>query len=330
MTPRAFIGRVNLDGSNYLDVIREGLRFTDIASVVGRRTRIFVKPNLTFPSYRPGVMTSPQAVEAAIQAIREHSDEVWVGDADSGGYHPFSMDDVYEATGIIGFAERHGVRVVNLSRLARVPVCVQSRHQCLEFELPRLLTNEIDMLVTMPVPKLHVNTVVSLTLKNQWGCIPEPKERLRLHPYFDDVIIAVNKLVRTRWAIIDGRFGLTGSGPMRGDAVELGWICVTNDYGAGARIACELMGVELSMVSHLKAAAALGLVPELWEIECNEEPLGFRRSPFRLKRQFTDWPGYIAFHHPAVARIAYFSRWSKLLHWLLYLFREPFYNYDRA
>lgn len=329
MRARAFIGPVQRDGSNYLDVIRAGLRFTDFGSAVSRQTRVFVKPNLTFPSYRPGVMTSPAAVEAAIQAIREHCDEVWMGDADSGGYYPFSMDEVYRTTGMIEFAARHGVRVVNLSRLERGPVRVRSRHRLMEFELPRLLTNDIDMLITMPVPKVHLNTGVSLTLKNQWGCIPVPADRLRLHPHFGDVVIAVNQLVKTKWAIIDGRFGLTGSGPLRGVAVELGWVCVTDNYGAGARIACELMGIDLSKIAHLRLAQSHGLVPELYEIECNDDLARFQGPKFVLRRQLIDWPGYLAFHHPVLAQIAYFSRWSELLHRLLYLFREPFYDHDR-
>ncbi len=36
---------------------------------------------------------------------------------------------------------------------------------------PRLLADETDLFISMPVPKVHVNTVLSGAIKNQWGVI---------------------------------------------------------------------------------------------------------------------------------------------------------------
>jgi uncharacterized protein (DUF362 family) len=140
---------------------------------------VFVKPNLTFPSYRPGVMTSPDAVEAALTAILDYTPRVYVGDADSGGYNPFSMDEVYRETGLVERAARLGVSIVNLSREARSSIELPVGRRRLRVELPRLLTEEIDLLVTMPVPKMHANSTVSLTFKNQWGRGPGGGESRR-------------------------------------------------------------------------------------------------------------------------------------------------------
>jgi uncharacterized protein (DUF362 family) len=327
VTARAFLGRLDTDGSNYLELIREGLAYTGFGREGPRRPRIFIKPNLTFPSYQPGVMTSPQAVEAAIIALLDYTPDIWIGDSDSGGYNPFAMEDVYAATGIEAFAKRYGVKLVNLSSLERETVRFRSHGRDISLALPRLLTSGIDTLVTMPVPKIHMNTGVSLTFKNQWGCIPEPNDRLRLHPLFKEVVVAVNQAVKAQFAIIDGRFGLNVSGPMRGNAVPLNWLCVANDIGAGARVACELMQVPVRSVSHLRYAESSGLVPPLSAITLNTELRPFIGPKFYLRRKWTDVPGYLAFHHSAIAHLAYFSRWSKLLHRVLYVFREPFYDY---
>src|SRR5205823_2930879 len=130
------------------------------------------------------------------------------------------MDEVYAATGIATFASRYGVKVVNLSRIERSQIQFECRGRQIGLELPKLLTDEIQMLITMPVPKIHMNTGVSLTFKNQWGCIPEPNDRLRLHPYFKEVVVAVNRAVHAKFAIVDGRVGLNASGPLRGQAIE--------------------------------------------------------------------------------------------------------------
>lgn len=329
MSPRAYVGRVAQDGAEYLERIRAGLDFVRFGEGLPAQPRVFIKPNLTFPTYRPGVMTSPDALEAAIVALQDYTPYISVGDSDSGGYNPFAMEEVYEATGIVHFAERHGVEVVNLSKLDRTPITFRVGGRDMVLDLPRLLVEDIDVLLTMPVPKVHTNTGVSLTFKNQWGCIPEPKDRLHLHPHFKETIVAVNSAVKAGCSIIDGRFGLNRSGPMKGDDVYLGWLAVTDDIGTGARITCELMQLSLERFPHLRYAKERGLIPELGQIDLNTPLHPFLGPRFYLRRIWTDLPGYAAFHNSSLAHLAYFSRWAQPLHRLLYRFREPFYDYSR-
>lgn len=327
MKYRAFLG--NLSSVGYLDLIQQGLEYIEFDRLVSQDARIFIKPNLTFPTYRPGVMTSPMAIEAAILAVREYTPHIYIGDADSGGYNRFSMDEVYRKTGLWQFAEKYSVQVVNLSKVGRRTTAFHYLNRNFSLELPSLLTDEIDLLITMPVPKVHANTGVSLTFKNQWGCIPEPTDRLALHPYLKHVVLEVNKAVKARVAIIDGKYGLNINGPMRGCPIELNWVLVTSDIGAGARLACELMQIPLEKITHLRYARQLGFIPDFNEIEINQGIQPFLKEKFVLKRKWTDYPGLIAFNIPFVAYLAYFSPFAELLHRILYLFREPFYEHRR-
>jgi uncharacterized protein (DUF362 family) len=328
MTSRAYIGR--LSSSCYLDLMREGLDFVGAGQALNNQSRIFLKPNLTFPSYRPGVMTSIEAVEAAIVALKDYTPHIYVGDSDSGGYNPFSMHEVYRETGLVEFSKRYGVEVVNLSDLPRQAVPIRDGSRPLSVDLPILLTDEIDHLVTLPVPKIHMNTQVSLSYKNQWGCIPEPKDRLRLHPRFAEVIYAVNMAIHADFAIVDGRYGLNVSGPMLGEPIELDWLLVTNGIGAAARLCLELMQIPLGRVGHLQYAERRGSIPQRSEIKLNQELAPFMRARFYLRRHWTDYPGLLAFRSRPLAYLAYFSPAASLLHRLLYLFREPFYDYGKG
>jgi uncharacterized protein (DUF362 family) len=313
----------------YLGQIQKGLDWIQFGKFVSPQSRIFIKPNLTYPTYRPGVMTNPEAIKAAIVAIRDYTPHILIGDSDSGGYNRFSMDDVYIETGLLEFAHKCDAQVVNLSRVERRPIRFTYRGRDFSLELPLLLTNEIDLLVTMPVPKVHANTGVSLSFKNQWGCIPENKDRLRLHPYLKHVLIEVNKAVKTRVVIMDGKYGLNVNGPMKGRPVELNWIMVTSGPGVAARLACELMQIPLEKIPHLAYAQQLGYIPNLDEIEVNQDIQPFKRTKFYLKRELTDWPGYLAFRNSFLAYLAYFSPLADLLHRILYLVREPFYDYEK-
>lgn len=327
MKKRVFLGKISAVG--YPDLIRQGLEYIEFSRLIPPGARIFIKPNLTFPTYCPGVMTSLPAIEAAIQVLREYTPHIQIGDADGGGYNRFPMDQVYRETGLSSLAERYGVQVINLSQGERKAIAFRYRNRDFSLDLPRLLTDEVDLLVTMPVPKVHASAGVSLTFKNQWGCIPEPADRLRLHPYLEHVLLEVNRAVKARVAILDGTYGLNRNGPMRGEPVALDWLLVTDDLGAGDRVGCALLQIPLQQARHLRYAQAQGLIPELDEIQFNQDIQPFLKQPFILKREWTDYPGLWAFRSPFLAYLAYFSPISRLLHRLLYLVREPFYEYKR-
>jgi uncharacterized protein (DUF362 family) len=327
MSNRAYIQ--SLTATDYRLAIQEGLAFIRFGEMIHPQARIFIKPNLTFPEYRPGVMTNPAAIEAAIQALKDYSPNIIIGDSDSGGYNRFSMSKVYEQTGIYDFASRYGVQIVNLSNLTRKSINFEYQNKAFQLDLPALLVEDIDILITMPVPKVHGNTTVSLTFKNQWGCIPENKDRLRLHPYFKHVILEVNKAIKSKVAIIDGLYGLTENGPMRGKPIQTNWLMVTEGIGTGARLCCEIMGFPLSSVPHLRYAEENHWIPSRDAIQLNQDLAPFVKEKFSLRRKFTDYPGLLAFNHAWIAHLAYFSPLSDILHRLLYLVREPFYDYDK-
>src|SRR5688500_14282943 len=50
-----------------------------------RGCRVAVKPNLTFPTHRPGVTTSPAVLRTVVQLLVERSNQVFVVESD-GGY----------------------------------------------------------------------------------------------------------------------------------------------------------------------------------------------------------------------------------------------------
>ena len=175
------------------------------------------------------------------------------------------------------------------------------------------------------MPKVHCNAVVSLAVKNQWGCITSTDARLRLHPYFPPVIHAVNQALRPPVAIVDGRYGLTRNGPLRGDVVNLNWLTVADDIYAADLACCRLMGIDVRKVPYLRYLEQAGALPPENLIMFNRDWKPFAVDKFYLKREWTDYPGLLAFRSSLCAYWAYHSPLAGFLHKLLYLFREPFY-----
>lgn len=314
--------------NGYLEPLREGLDFIGLRGMVGEGDAIFIKPNLTFPCYRQGVMTNPECIEQLVIALKDYSSNITIGESDGGGYNRFAMEDVFSKTSLADLATRHGVRLLNLSRLPSRNIRFHYQGREFAVPLPAMLLDEVRLFITIPVPKVHANTGVSMSVKNQWGCIQDPSLRLRLHPFFKKVIFEINRALNVRLSVIDGKFGLNRNGPLRGDPVPLGWVMVADDIVTADHVCCHLMGIDPRGVDYLDFCHRNWPVPEMGAIRFNKDYQNFIGPRFLLRREFWDYPGYLAFRSSTLAYLAYHSPIAGLLHRGMYMFREKFYDHS--
>jgi uncharacterized protein (DUF362 family) len=169
--PQVFLSKL---AESYAEPVAAGLAGIGFFDEVPAGATVFLKPNFTFPSYRPGVMTSFACIKATTECLIGSGYKVIIGEAESGGYNPFSMDAVFEQMGMNELAKQTGAGLVNISYTEPEIIKIKVGLRKLSIPMPRLLLHEIDAFITLPVPKIHMNTRVSMSIKNQWGCIQNP------------------------------------------------------------------------------------------------------------------------------------------------------------
>lgn len=282
--------------------------------------RVFVKPNLTWPTHLPGVTTTPAAIEAVVAALRTRTRNITLGESD-GGYHSYKAEDAFRGHGLDYLAKRYGCQVVNLS--ADVPENITSEvaGRSVTVTLPRRLIHDTDVFITIPVPKVHVMTLLSLGFKNQWGCVPSTM-RLREHPQFDHKIVAINQLLQPK-VIFDGTYFLDQAGPMSGEPVRMNLLIVGDEVGAADAVCSAVMGINPRRVRHYEVARQAGLFPDgLDGIRLNSalEPFVGRR--FVMRRGFLDWLSLMGFRNGQVAWFFWESPAADILHRVLYVARR--------
>lgn len=312
-------------GDDYLSTVQRGIEWVGIQPILKWGDKVCIKPNLTFPTFRKGVMTNPKALEAVVVHLKNFTNEITICESDSGGYNRFSMDEVFARTGIAEFAKRHGVRICNTSFAPSRSVCCRTGWRTLEIPLPAFILDDVNLFITMPVPKVHTNTLVSLSLKNQWGLTRDPAIRLKLHPFFKEVIYEITKALPRSIAIVDGKYGLNRSGPLRGDVIELDWVMVSENLFITDLVVSDLMGFDWQTIPHLRYALSREGIKSVEGVSFNRDYRDFKKDKFFLKRQWTDYPGLLTFNSRLFAYLGYQSILAKPAHWLLYRFREPFY-----
>jgi uncharacterized protein (DUF362 family) len=198
------------------------------------------------------------------------------------------------------------------------PIEFVSRNRRREILLPTRLLHETDVFITLPVPKIHCMTGVSLSYKNQWGCVPDTM-RLRRHYVFDEAILAINRRLKPA-VLADGTYFLDDNGPMEGVPVEMGFIIGASDTGAFDRYVSELMGFPWRRVGHLRLAAAAGDMPtDLRDVVYNVPPRLASTREFRLHRTMRNWIALVGFKSRFVTWLGYESWIGRVvLHWILY------------
>ena len=314
MTKRVACVRIT---HSFKEAIREALQWVRWEEIITEGARVCIKPNLTFPRYKPGVTTSPQVLRAFLEILRERTDKIAVVETD-GGYGSWKVADAFVGHGYDGICAELGVELVNLGDEPTESIRFGSRSKQWELPLPTRLLRHTDVFVSMPVPKVHAMTYLTLAYKNQWGCIPDPM-RLRRHFLFDDAVVAINKALKPKIILGDGTYFLDRQGPMDGDPVLMNLIIAATDAGSFSLYTSELMKIDWHKAPHLRKAVASGDMPaSLAEIEVNVPPEAMNDREFHLRRSFRNYLVQPAFRSSYLTWVYYESWLGLLLHRILY------------
>ena len=301
--------------------LRLAFEWLDWERLIPYGSKVFIKPNLTWPIPLPGVTTSPKAMESLAVLLKERTDQIIFGESD-GGYHAYEVEDAFEGHQLYALRDKYGIGVVNLTDQPAENFEGIIGGKKVSVNLPSFLLHDIDVFITMPVPKTHVMTKVSLAFKNQWGCIPSPM-RLREHYDFDHKIILINRLLQPKLSVVDGTYFLSGAGPMTGDAIRMNLLIVGDDIGATSSITCEIMGFSPNSIQHFKAAKREGLFPHNHDEIITNVPISqFKSFQFDMSRALLDWISLIGFRSRFLTYLFWDSSFANTLHKFLFLVRK--------
>lgn len=208
---------------------------------------VAIKPNLCYYWVAStGYTTDPCVVAGIIDAIRENHGkdlEIKVVESDATAMR---TKYAFQMLGYTKLAEEKKVQLFNLSNDVLEERKVQVNGRELTFKVPKLL---LDADLFINVPKLKVMREVAITcgFKNLFGCIGSPR-KVVYHPYLNEAIVGINKVLKPHLAIVDGYVAL-GKFP-----VKLGLIMASTDSFSVDWTAAQIMGYHPSKIKYLKIA----------------------------------------------------------------------------
>lgn len=294
--------------------LRAAFEYIGLYKELSGSAKVFVKPNFTFPRPVPGVTTSGEMLEDTLSLLGETGAEVFVGES-NGGYGSFLASQAFEGHGLEEICRRTGAQPLNLSTQEANEYIDLVARQKTSVRLPRLLVEEIDFTVSIPVLKVHAMTTVSLSIKNLWGCYPTDL-RLLEHRELDRKLVLISKLVKARFGIVDATYGLDKHGPMDGEARFLGKFIASNDLVALDTACARMMGFDPSKILHLRNLTRFAERPKSSSVTANENLAAYHWG-FTLQRDFIDSLSFACFHSDAIARVVFDSPLTRPIYALL-------------
>ena len=256
--------------------------------------RVLLKPNLLFgKAPEKAVTTHPSVVKGVIQIVREAGGIPFIGDSPGFG----SARRAAEKSGIMAVAEETGCSVVEFD----TPVlCPRGGNFFRQFEIDRKVL-EADTVINLPKWKTHGMMLLTLGVKNLFGCVPGPKKALwhlkagEKHRLFAQALIDLYCVIKPSLTILDGVVGMEGNGPSSGSPRPLGIILASNDALSLDQIVCDLLQLPRDGLMTNRIAFEQGMGKGAIEV-AGERLENAKISHFKLPAlSATDWnlPGFL-------------------------------------
>ncbi len=230
-----------------------------IGSFVKKGDRVLLKPNLLYgKSPEKAVTTHPSIVKGIIQMVREEGGFPFLGDSPGLG----SAIGVSEKSGIKRVTDAMDCPIVEFNRPVLPPERKGRFFKNIEIDQAIF---EADVVINLPKWKTHAQMLLTLGVKNLFGCVPGPRKALwhlkagEDHKIFAQMLVDIYQRSQPSLTILDGIIGMEGNGPGSGDPIPLGLILASEDPLSLDQIVCDLLGISRKSLLTNRVAFEQGL-----------------------------------------------------------------------
>src|SRR4030043_2469639 len=234
----------NYDEEKVLSALRQSIDLIGgIQNFVKKGSRVLLKPNLLYgKSPENAITTHPSIVRGMIQIVREAGGVPFIGDSPSVG----SLMKTAEKAGIKAVADEMKCPLMEFDKPMLLPEGGGKTFRQLEIDRSVL---EADVIINLPKWKTHAQMLLTLGVKNLFGCVPGPRKALwhlkagADQKAFAQMLVDIYHMIQPGLPISDGVVGMEGSGPNSGHPISIGLLLASRDPLNLDQIVCDLLGI---------------------------------------------------------------------------------------
>ena len=245
---------------------------------IQRGSRVLIKPNLLSPAFpEQALLTHPAVIRAAVAYVLQKGAEPVVADSPAIG----SFEKILRDGGIREALQGLDVEIRPLRKSVKADVGAPFNR--IEVAADALAA---DYVINLPKLKTHGQMLLTLGVKNLFGCIVgfrKPEWHMRTgvdREMFARLLVQICRRIRPAFTILDGILAMEGEGPGKsGTPRPLGILIGGEDPFAVDEAVCRMIGLDPVRLPTLRAARALGLAREELEIDGSLPAVGDFKLP---------------------------------------------------
>jgi uncharacterized protein (DUF362 family)/Pyruvate/2-oxoacid:ferredoxin oxidoreductase delta subunit len=227
--------------------IREGFNLLGgekfLRELIPPNSKVLLKPNLLSVEQKESPVVTHYAVfEGVIRVLKEYSNNIVFGDSPGFG----DGRKAAEKCGLLDIAKKYDVDYVDFDE--GINVKLENCLLCKSWNVAKA-PYEADVVITLPKLKTHAMAYFTGAVKNQFGCIPGTEKatwhtRMPKANNFCKMLLDLNSVVKTSFAIMDGIIAMEGNGPKSGTPYKLNTIIMGKSITAVDSTAVRLIGYD--------------------------------------------------------------------------------------
>jgi uncharacterized protein (DUF362 family)/NAD-dependent dihydropyrimidine dehydrogenase PreA subunit len=240
----------------------------EIKEQLGIGKKVLVKTNLLMKKTpEEAVTTHPAVIEAIVRYLQNKGCQVIIGDSPGGPFTEKGLRSIYQASGIIGVAERTGCQL-NYDT-STVEVTNDKAKKLKKMQIINVVS-QVDFVVSAAKMKTHGMMTYTGAVKNLFGVIPGLTKldyhfRMNNTDNFADHLIDICEYVKPLFSVMDAIEGMEGNGPSAGEKRHVGLILTAANPYALDTAAASIMGMKPLNVPTIKIANERNLFSGLIE-----------------------------------------------------------------
>ena len=221
--------------------------------------RVLIKPNLLLPAGpEKAIITHPLVVKAIAEYVLEKGGHVQISDSPAVGAFPKILEEgkykeVFNGLDVVFKEFKESVKVDIGEPFGRIDIARDAL--------------EADLVINVAKLKTHAQMLLTLGVKNIFGCIigfSKPEWHLRAgvdRDIFAKLLVQIYEAVKPSLTILDGILAMEGDGPGKsGTPRETGVIAGSRSALALDPAVCSMLGLERDKLPTNRAARRLGLI----------------------------------------------------------------------
>jgi len=253
---------------------------------LGSDSTVVIKPNLCcIKSHETGATTNPSVVEGIIRCLKNEFDvaSIYIVESDA---TQVLADMAFKLLGYERLARKlkrgHiDVKLVNLSKSPFSVKVFPENAFLKEIKIPKIM-DKADFFISVPKIKTHGERLFTSTLKNQFGCNPDP-HKSKVHKRLHDAIVDLNVAFTPDFVVVDGIVAMGGyRGPVEGVPINMNTLIFGKDPVAVDHLVAQIIGINPSSVRYLVEAERRGVGTTEY-VTIGTIPWEFKRE-FRINR----------------------------------------------